>query len=72
MTVSEQAIAGCSDSSQWSDDIENIFDNHVTIPEPDVIPLGNFSNQYTSLNNLWDKPFRLQFPSLLAVFIGMW
>lgn len=72
LTVLEGAIAGCSDSWQWSDRIEKVFDNHVTIPDPDVIPLWNFSYQYTSLNNLWDKPFRLKFPSLFVVFIGMW
>lgn len=52
--------------------MENVFDNPVTIPEPDVIPLRNLSYQCTSLNNLWDKSLRLQFSSLLVVFVGMW
>lgn len=71
LTVSEWALAGCSDSWQLSDDTEEVFDNHVTIPEPDVI-LCEICPVYTNLNNLLKKPLKLKFSSLFAVFIGMW
>lgn len=72
LAVLEWAAADRSDSPQQSADVEKVFYNHVTIPDPVVIPLRNFCYRNTRLNNLWKKPFRLQFPNILVVFTGMW